>query len=60
MLSLVFAEKKLQYHPLLRSEAVCDFGLYAKKALSFIRKMMLQVKPRISNMHFHSYCNKCY
>ena len=50
LLSLVFAETELQYHPLLRSEAECGLGLYAKKALSFIRKMMQQVKSGISNM----------
>ena len=44
------AETELQYHPLLRSEAECGLGLYAKKALSFIRKMMQQVKSGISNM----------
>jgi len=43
LLSLVFAETELQYHPLLRSEAECGLVLYAKKALSFIRKMMQQV-----------------
>ena len=50
LLSLVFAETELQYHPLLRSEAECGLGLYVKKALSFIRKMMQQVKSGISNM----------
>ena len=50
LLSLVFAETELQYHPLLRSEAECGLGLYAKKALSFIRKMMQQVKSGISNV----------
>ncbi len=50
LLSLVFAETELQYHPLLRSEVECGLGLYAKKALSFIRKMIQQVKSGISNM----------
>lgn len=50
LLSLVFAETELQYHPLLRSEAECGLGLYVKKALSFIRKMIQQVKSGISNM----------
>lgn len=42
--ALVFAETELQYHPLLHPDTGCTLGLYIKKALSFIRKMMLQVK----------------
>lgn len=42
--ALVFAETELQYHPLLHPDTGCALGLYIKKALSFIRKMMQQVK----------------
>lgn len=45
--ALVFAETELQYHPLLHPDTGCALGLYIKKALSFIRKMMLQVKASV-------------
>ena len=45
--ALVFAETELQYHPLLHSASKCVICLYIKKALSFIRKMMQQVKANV-------------
>ena len=45
--ALVFAETELQYHPLLHPDTGCALGLYIKKALSFIRKMMQQVKASV-------------
>lgn len=50
MHSLVFAETELQFHPLLHSASECALGVYVKKALAFIRKMMRQIKAGISNM----------
>ena len=44
MHALVFAETELQYHPLLHFGEESVLCLYVKKALAFIRKMMLQIK----------------
>ena len=47
--ALVFAETELQYHPLLHSGSECVLCLYIKKALAFIRKMMLQAKTSVTH-----------